>query len=123
MKKVLSLVLALTMIFAFTTVFTGCGGSDGGDEGNADQAMKAGKRILLCCEDPMGRALLDRIFDTYGVPLAREVSFEGRAGDGSDDIWSLADEDPAKSVLLIMFERIFCGISIFFISLNLGISG
>ena len=66
-----------------------------------DQAMKAGKRILLCCEDPMGRALLDRIFDTYGVPLAREVSFEGRAGDGSDDIWSLADEDPAKSVLLI----------------------
>ncbi len=46
MKKVLSLVLALTMVFAFTLTFTGCGGSD--DEGNADQAMKAG---FICLHD------------------------------------------------------------------------
>ena len=49
MKKVVSLVLALTMIFAFTTVFTGCGGSEeGGEEGNSDQAMKAG---FICLHD------------------------------------------------------------------------
>ena len=48
MKKVLSLVLALTMIFAFTAVFTGCGGSEGGEEGNSDQAMKAG---FICLHD------------------------------------------------------------------------
>ena len=46
MKKVLSLVLALTMVFAFTLTFTGCGGSD--DEGNSDQAMKAG---FICLHD------------------------------------------------------------------------
>ena len=48
MKKVLSLVLALTMVFAFTLTFTGCGGSDSGDEGNSDQAMKAG---FICLHD------------------------------------------------------------------------
>ena len=48
MKKVLSLVLALTMVFAFTLTFTGCGGSDSGDEGNTDQAMKAG---FICLHD------------------------------------------------------------------------
>ena len=48
MKKVLSLVLALTMVFAFTLTFTGCGESGGGDEGNADQAMKAG---FICLHD------------------------------------------------------------------------
>ena len=48
MKKVLSLVLALTMVFAFTLTFTGCGGSDGGDEGNSDSAMKAG---FICLHD------------------------------------------------------------------------
>ena len=46
MKKVLALVLALTMVFAFTLTFTGCGGSD--DEGNSDQAMKAG---FICLHD------------------------------------------------------------------------
>ena len=46
MKKVLSLVLALTMVFAFTLTFTGCGGSD--DEGNSDSAMKAG---FICLHD------------------------------------------------------------------------
>ena len=48
MKKVLSLVLALTMVFAFTLTFTGCGGSDSGDEGNSDSAMKAG---FICLHD------------------------------------------------------------------------
>ena len=66
-----------------------------------DRAMKEGKRILFCCEDAMGRALLHRVFSLYDVPIAREVSYEGTAEDGSDDIWSLADEDPSKSVLLI----------------------
>ena len=48
MKKVLSLVLALTMVFAFTLTFTGCGESGGGDEGNSDSAMKAG---FICLHD------------------------------------------------------------------------
>ena len=47
MKKVLALVLALTMVFAFTLTFTGCGGSSD-DEGNSDQAMKAG---FICLHD------------------------------------------------------------------------
>ena len=45
MKKVLSLVLALTMVFAFTLTFTGCGGSD---EGTDDTAFKAG---FICLHD------------------------------------------------------------------------
>jgi len=48
MKKVLSLVLALTMVFAFTLTFTGCGESGGGDEGSGDAALKAG---FICLHD------------------------------------------------------------------------
>ena len=66
-----------------------------------DRAMKAGKRILFCCEDPMGRSLFHRVFEIYGVPVVREVTYEKNTEDSQDDIWSLADEDPEKSVLLI----------------------
>lgn len=66
-----------------------------------DRAMKEGKRILFCCEEQMGGQIIRGIFKTYGVPLAREVSFNGVKGDLSDDIWSLADEDPSESVVLI----------------------
>ena len=66
-----------------------------------DDAMKTGKRILFCCEDPWSLQLFRRFFDTYGIPVSREVSFEGSTGDGTDDLWSLADEDPEHSVLLI----------------------
>ena len=66
-----------------------------------DDALKKGKRILFCCEDPSASELFHRVFRIYGVPVAREISFEGVRGDGSDDIWSLADEDPDSSVLLI----------------------
>ena len=46
MKKVLSLVLALMMVFCFTAVFTGCGGSD---EGSSDDgAYKVG---FICLHD------------------------------------------------------------------------
>lgn len=46
MKKVLSLVLALMMIFCFTAVFTGCGGSD---EGSSDgDGFKVG---FICLHD------------------------------------------------------------------------
>lgn len=44
-KKVLSLVLAFMMIFCFTAVFTGCGGSD---EGSSDGAYKVG---FICLHD------------------------------------------------------------------------
>ena len=47
MKKAVSLVLALMMVFAFTTVFTGCGGSSE-EEGNSDSALKAG---FICLHD------------------------------------------------------------------------
>ncbi len=47
MKKAVALVLALMMVFAFTAVFTGCGGS-GGDEGESDGALKAG---FICLHD------------------------------------------------------------------------
>ena len=66
-----------------------------------DEALKKGKRILFCCENPSASELFHRVFQIYGVPVVREVSFEGVRGDGSDDIWSLADEDPDSSVLLI----------------------
>ena len=46
MKKAVALVLALMMVFAFTAVFTGCGGGD--DEGNSDSALKAG---FICLHD------------------------------------------------------------------------
>ena len=42
MKKVLALVLTLVMVFAFTAVFTGCGGDSGAD------GMKAG---FICLHD------------------------------------------------------------------------
>ncbi|MCF0143742.1 MAG: BMP family ABC transporter substrate-binding protein [Firmicutes bacterium] len=44
MKKVLSLVLALMMVFCFTAVMTGCGG--GSDEGGSDGAYKVGFIML-----------------------------------------------------------------------------
>ncbi|MDO4869567.1 MAG: BMP family ABC transporter substrate-binding protein [Bacillota bacterium] len=48
MKKAVSLVLALMMVFAFTAVFTGCGSSDEGGEGGAEGAIKAG---FICLHD------------------------------------------------------------------------
>lgn len=47
MKKAVALVLALMMVFAFTAVFTGCGGSEAGG-GDADSALKAG---FICLHD------------------------------------------------------------------------
>ncbi len=66
-----------------------------------DSAVKQKKRILLCCEDAMGRALLHEVLSTYGIPIAREVCYGGSPENGLDDIWSLAEEDPAESVLMI----------------------
>ena len=46
MKKAVALMLTLMMVFAFTVLFTGCGGGD--DEGNSDSALKAG---FICLHD------------------------------------------------------------------------
>ena len=46
MKKAVALVLSLMMVFAFTAVFTGCGGGD--DEGGDASAIKAG---FICLHD------------------------------------------------------------------------
>jgi basic membrane protein A len=46
MKKLLTLVLGLAMMFAFTAVLTSCGGSDGGDSGS--DGMKVG---FICLHD------------------------------------------------------------------------
>ena len=49
MKKVLSLILALTMVFCFTAVLTGCGGSSEGEgEGGEAAAYKVG---FICLHD------------------------------------------------------------------------
>ncbi len=45
MKRVLALVLALTMVFCFTAVLTGCGGDEGGSD---DGAYKVG---FICLHD------------------------------------------------------------------------
>ena len=66
-----------------------------------DDAMKRSRRILLCCEDAMGRAFLHRIAALYDIPIDREVCFAGCAEDGLEEFWSLADEDQEQSVLLI----------------------
>ena len=70
MKKVLSLVLALTMIFAFTLVFTGCGES-GGDEGNSDQGMKAG---FICLHDE--NSTYDKNFIDAAKAACEEMGIE-----------------------------------------------
>ena len=46
MKKAVALMLTLMMVFAFTVLFTGCGGGD--DEGGGDAALKAG---FICLHD------------------------------------------------------------------------
>ena len=48
MKKAVSLVLALMMVFAFTAVFTGCGSSEEGGGEGSDAAIKAG---FICLHD------------------------------------------------------------------------
>ena len=65
-----------------------------------NQALIKHKRILFCCEDPQSRELYHRVFSIYNVPLAREVSYDGTVPGLSEDIWSLANEDPAESVVL-----------------------
>ncbi len=50
MKKVIAILLGLTLMFACTAVLTACGGSGGGEggEGESEQAMKAG---FICLHD------------------------------------------------------------------------
>ena len=72
-----------------------------------DSAMKQRKRILFCCEERSASELFHRIFSLYDVPIAREVSFEGRPEDGLEDIWALADENPASSVVLCQAYSVY----------------
>ena len=66
-----------------------------------DEAAKHGKKILLCAEDDMGRELLHEALSLYGIRISRDVTLKGDAAKGLEDIYSLADEDPERSVLLI----------------------
>ncbi|MBQ9047805.1 MAG: hypothetical protein IJ120_07880 [Solobacterium sp.] len=61
-----------------------------------DTAMKEDKRIILVSADDDGKEIVRRFISMYGIPVARELILGG-----ADDIWSLADEDPADSVILI----------------------
>ena len=66
-----------------------------------DDAVKSGKRILLCCEDALGRELIGKICGLYDIRIDREVCFSGDEEKGLGDIWALSDEDPEGSVVLI----------------------
>ncbi len=65
MKKVLALVLTLVMVFAFTAVFTGCGGSDSGD------TMKVG---FICLHDE--NSTYDKNFIDAANAAAEEMGVE-----------------------------------------------
>lgn len=56
-------------------------------------ALKAGRRIVACCDTATSRELFERVMRTCGVQVDRIVSFE--------DIWELADEDPAQCLLIV----------------------
>ena len=66
-----------------------------------DDAARNGKQIFFCCEDPLFSELVHRVFSLYGIPIDREVCYDGDPDRGLEDIWSLAGEDPDQSVLLI----------------------
>ena len=65
------------------------------------KSIREERRVLVCSEDPLMDPVLDRIFELYGISVSRKVSLDGDPGRGLDDIYSLADEDPDSSVLLI----------------------
>ena len=69
MKKVLSLVLALMMIFCFTAVITGCGGSDNG--GGSDSAYKVG---FICLHDE--NSTYDKNFIDAANAAAKKLGVE-----------------------------------------------
>lgn len=66
-----------------------------------DEAIKRRKRVLLCCEEEQGRTLLHTMLHLYGLSVSRDVCLKGDEKNNIEDIYSLADEDPEKSVLLI----------------------
>ena len=68
-----------------------------------NQAMLQKRRILLCCADAPSRELLHRVLDGYGIGIHREVNpFPSPGQDASaEDIWTLADEDPERSTLVL----------------------
>ena len=66
-----------------------------------DDALRNGKRIICCVEDDPGREIFLRILKIFGVEPDRTVSFKGDPETGIGDIWSLADEDPDRSAVLI----------------------
>lgn len=70
-----------------------------------DDAIKHRKRVLLCCEEEQGRTLLHAMLQMYGLTVSRDVCLKGDAKNNIEDIYSLADEDPEKSVLLIHILR------------------
>ena len=63
-----------------------------------DRAMKEERRVLLCCREPMAGELLKNAFALFGITPAKYVT--------PDEIYSLADEDPEKSSLIVhSFDR------------------
>ena len=59
------------------------------------------KKLILCCEEEIGSSWIHSVLDMYRFKVTKEVCFEGSAQRGIEDIWSLADQDPDKCVLLI----------------------
>lgn len=57
-----------------------------------DEAMKRGKRILLCYDTEMDRELATRLLRSCGVEVDRACDAEG--------IWDFADEDPSECLLV-----------------------
>lgn len=63
-----------------------------------NKAMNENRRILLCCKEPMAGELIEKCLRTFGLQANRYVTPE--------DIYDLADEDPAKSTLIVhSFDR------------------
>lgn len=57
------------------------------------RALDEGRRVFLCCADPMAGSLIEDTLRLYGVRIAGRIA--------PDDIYSLAAENPQKSTLII----------------------
>ena len=88
-----------------------------------DKALKENKKVFLCSEDALGSELTRRMMTLFGIVPAREVSLKGDAARGLEDIYSLAGEDPAQSVLFISALRGMQRCEIVEAALDLGYTG
>ena len=66
-----------------------------------DLVAREQRKLFLCCEEELGSEWLHSMLELYGFSYAREVCYEGSEQRELEDIWSLAEEDPEQSALLI----------------------